>query len=263
MVFSDQGISRSGLGQEQTDLLLEVMSAQPRATVGIPNGTGIRDDQVQLGGSGTTGQPQMSSDVNPRDSQQRDQGVAPEDVANTATRQRATPEAPLGTETTAVAVQAGLTQESQTTLDAGRRSDLENVITGAEAAENVTGFVTPKSASGTRTHAPPAWLGNVEIPRWVSRLGAFLNQGGVVAQADLAPSPFPGSMHSLSPPPGGQVFRLRSLRGPMRYHLHHRLLRRQACLRKQYNRKFKGSFRASWDNLKTTVHIMQDWRRSL
>eukprot|EP00439_Symbiodinium_sp_Y106_P026580 s3624_g3.t1 len=152
----------------------------------------------------------MSSDVNPRDSQQRDQGVAPEDVANTATRQRATPEAPLGTETTAVAVQAGLTQESQTTLDAGRRSDLENVITGAEAAENVTGFVTPKSASGTRTHAPPAWLGNVEIPRWVSRLGAFLNQGGVVAQADLAPSPFPGSMHSLSPPPGGQVFRLRS-----------------------------------------------------
>ena len=186
------------------------MSARARATVGIPNGTGIRDERVQSGGSGATGQPQVDVDLNPEDRRQSDQGAVPSEEARTVAKQRATPEGPLGAETTAVAVQAGLNQESQITLDAGRRSGLENVTTEAETAEIMTGFVTPKSSGGARTNAPPAWLGNVEIPRWVARLGAFLNQGGAATQADLAPSPFPGSVHSLSPPPGGQVFRLRS-----------------------------------------------------
>ncbi|OLQ14038.1 hypothetical protein AK812_SmicGene1825 [Symbiodinium microadriaticum] len=65
------------------------------------------------------------------------------------------------------------------------------------------GFLTPRTTA--TAVSPPAWLGGLEMPRWMSRLGTYLSLGG---QGDpLLPSPLAGSTGS---PPGGPTFRLRS-----------------------------------------------------
>ena len=77
---------------------------------------------------------------------------------------------------------------------------------GGEAAISQSGFMTPRSS-------PPGpmmqnnWLGGLEVPRWVSRLGNYLS----IAQEQLAPSPLAGTSNPPAPtPPGGVSFALRS-----------------------------------------------------
>ena len=67
------------------------------------------------------------------------------------------------------------------------------------------GFMTPRSTvsipSGT------TWLGGVEVPRWMARLGSYLNLGSITDP--LFPSPLAGSISGESPP-GGRAFTLRT-----------------------------------------------------
>ena len=62
-------------------------------------------------------------------------------------------------------------------------------------------FLTPRSVATMQGSS--SWLGHLEWPRWVTRLGSLVGQG---TAADLFPSPIPSS----PTPPGGPVFTLRS-----------------------------------------------------
>ena len=51
------------------------------------------------------------------------------------------------------------------------------------------GFVTPRSAMGSRSSGQNNWLGAMEMPRWMTRLGSYLsvaNQG--ISPSELVPS---------------------------------------------------------------------------
>ncbi|CAE7266511.1 unnamed protein product, partial [Symbiodinium sp. KB8] len=62
-------------------------------------------------------------------------------------------------------------------------------------------FLTPRSVA--TVHGNGGWIGQLEWPRWMTRLGSLVGQS---AAADLFPSPLPSSPS----PPGGQQFTLRS-----------------------------------------------------
>ncbi|CAE7545344.1 unnamed protein product [Symbiodinium microadriaticum] len=72
--------------------------------------------------------------------------------------------------------------------------------------------MTPRSNTSIPT-AQNNWLGGLEVPRWVTRLGSYLSVG----HAELAPSPLLGSPSTPTPPQGGQAFRLRSPSRTTRY----------------------------------------------
>ncbi|CAE7322989.1 TY4B-J, partial [Symbiodinium sp. CCMP2456] len=94
---------------------------------------------------------------------------------------------------------------------AGRRSarTIPDVASGPLQANGTpsrqsmlsTEFLTPRSAAAV--HAQGSWLGQMEWPRWMMRLGSYVGQA---TAADLIPSP----LSSTSSPPGGAVFTLRS-----------------------------------------------------
>ena len=75
---------------------------------------------------------------------------------------------------------------------------------GTRGAVNANDFLTPRSMVSAPV-GQPGWLTGMEMPRWVSRLGSYLNVG----HGELFPSPLAGSSPVPSPP-GGQAFRLRS-----------------------------------------------------
>ena len=90
-------------------------------------------------------------------------------------------------------------------LSAGRPS-LGELLTGRRAGGyGNPEFMTPRSTTSIPS-AQNNWLGGLEVPRWVTRLGSYLSVG----HAELAPSPLLGSPSTPTPPPGGQAFRLRS-----------------------------------------------------
>ena len=97
-----------------------------------------------------------------------------------------------------------------------------SVLDGHPSGELLTGrraggfgnpeFMTPRSNTSIPT-AQNNWLGGLEVPRWVTRLGSYLSVG----HAELAPSPLLGSPSTPTPPQGGQAFRLRSPSRTTRY----------------------------------------------
>ena len=91
---------------------------------------------------------------------------------------------PMGAYTT-----VGLGREPAPAMRASSRT-----VTSAE-------FLTPRSVATMQGSS--SWLGHLEWPRWVTRLGSLVGQG---TAADLFPSPIPSS----PTPPGGPVFSLRS-----------------------------------------------------
>ena len=99
-------------------------------------------------------------------------------------------------------------QASVTIPDAGQ--DRSRELGGAALSSASYGsFRTPRS---TASPPPVPWAGGFEIPRWMSRLGSYLNLGH---QADpLLPSPLMG-VQGVSPP-GGYAFVLRSPPRPAR-----------------------------------------------
>ena len=116
---------------------------------------------------------------------------------------------PPKAETVAVTVQAEVQNIPPTMLQTDGRSGLGTDEFTQQAVETSGGFVTPQS--GSRMRPPPPWWTAVEVPKWMMRLGNMLQhpvQG--LTSADLAPSPLPSGSPLLTPPPGGQSFRLRS-----------------------------------------------------
>ena len=103
-------------------------------------------------------------------------------------------------EDAAAAAEQATQQQHSTILEAG--GALQNGISGAgtEQGNVQMGFVTPRSRISQGD-----WMAALEMPRWMSRLGSYLN----LARADTAPSPLAGPGRN-SPPPGGRAFILRS-----------------------------------------------------
>ncbi|CAE7831413.1 RE1 [Symbiodinium sp. CCMP2592] len=190
----------------------KVMSAQD-AQAALPNGVGTLEVPMPSSsvrakaenGTGPVAKPSGSV------SQQHDREMGPSEAASSGMRNMDAGRMRPVLETTAKAVQ-GERNVVLTTPDLGGRSELDMSTPVPQAAENGGGFTTPKSVASVRTVVQPAWLAGVEVPKWVSRLGNFLQPGAPALQAsDLAPSPFPGGSPAYaSPPPGGQAFRLRS-----------------------------------------------------
>ena len=188
------------------------MSAQTEATA-TQNGVGSRDD------------PAPSSFVGPKNEQGPDnvmtQGELPVrsldagfEMTGHSGMQAQGSEQPSSGLQTAGAMQVEPQYQVPTTSDPDGRSSQEQRGADQYGQDSTLGFSTPRSYSGIRTSGQASWLSGVEVPRWMTRLGAFLqvpNPG--LPAADLAPSPYPGGTPPFSPPPGGPTFRLRS---PMR-----------------------------------------------
>ncbi|CAE7251123.1 unnamed protein product [Symbiodinium sp. CCMP2592] len=125
----------------------------------------------------------------PTTQQSRDGASAsPGDPTRESVRGRARQEAFLATHETDPARATGIARGSSTIQP-----------------QSQVGFLTPRSTLS----APPGpnWLNQVELPRWMTRLGSYLSAG----QSDpLAPSPLAGSVSQHSSPPGGHAFTLRS-----------------------------------------------------
>ena len=88
---------------------------------------------------------------------------------------------------------------ARTTLDMGSGPPL---ATGAASRQSVMSndFLTPRSVAPVQ--GQQTWLGSLEWPRWMTRLGSYV----APISSDLLPSPLP----SQATPPGGQAFMLRS-----------------------------------------------------
>jgi len=99
---------------------------------------------------------------------------------------------------------------ASTISEPGGRSTLEQRASDHTADELSGGFVTPKSGNGQRSIVQQAWMGGLDVPRWMMRLGSLLNNGAGLTTAELAPSPLPSGSPMYSTPPGGAPFRLRS-----------------------------------------------------
>ena len=113
-----------------------------------------------------------------------------------------------GAETTTGAVQAE-PKGATMTLEPGGRLTVEQQVV-EQIVEANTGYVTPTSSGGPRNHTAPNWMSGREVPRWMMRLGSFLNQGGGLTTSEMAPSPLPGGSPLYPSPPGGAPFRMRS-----------------------------------------------------
>ena len=184
------------------------MSVQP--TLQLVNGTGpstsdVRDEQpsglVQESGTATGGSRAVGESGNggagsvreePASATQQSRDVidtSPGDLPRASGRERTTQEAFLGTRDPDLAQASGIARGS-----------------GSNPPPPQVGFLTPRS---TRSAPPgPTWFTQVEMPRWMTRLGSYLTLGG---QGDpLLPSPLAGTVSRHSSPPGGESFVLRS-----------------------------------------------------
>ena len=130
-------------------------------------------------------------------------------------------EAPRITEeTTTGAVQAGSQEGTLTTLDLGGRSAVGSTGAAHNAEAGFDEFSTPMAVAAPKGKTASTWLPGVEPPRWLQRLGSFLNVPGPGSyQVEFPPSPFPGASPPYTPPPpGGPTFRLRSPARPKAIH---------------------------------------------
>ena len=88
---------------------------------------------------------------------------------------------------------------AHTSLDPGREP--ARAMGASATTTRSAEFLTPRSVA--TVHGNGSWIGQLEWPRWMTRLGSLVGQS---AAADLFPSPLPSSPSI----PGGQMFTLRS-----------------------------------------------------
>ena len=184
------------------------MSAQTTDAV-LPNGTGSSEAPVVQGSDGAVNSShQLQADDQVGDARQQTRDTMPggaqcgelgHDRGNT----------PLDPGAATTAVQAERQTTASTTVTVGGLLEPENSGLPRSIEEQPTGQRTPVVSTGPRSTFQPSWLGNMEVPRWLAKLGSILNTGTGAVQPDLAPSPFPG-VSPFSSPPGGPTFRLRS-----------------------------------------------------
>ena len=118
----------------------------------------------------------------------------------------------IAAETTTGAVQAGSGNNTLTTLDLGGRSTAGSTGAVHKAEAGFDRHTVHMAVAAPKGKAASTWLPGVEPPKWLQRLGSFLNVPGPGSyQVDFPPSPFPGATPPYTPPPpGGPTFRLRS-----------------------------------------------------
>ena len=186
--------------EQQRSAVQQVMSAQA-LPAGLPNGL-----------PGEAGEVRVNPGGRPDAAQQRIEGVGPERQAAQPELQATATESWTAAEAIARPMQVEPERGALTTLDLDRRSTADQSGEARNAGASSGEFRTPMAVSTPQATATPTWLAKVEPPRWLQRLGSFLNVPAPGAyQADLAPSPFPGGSPPYTPPPpGGQPFRLRS-----------------------------------------------------
>ena len=184
------------------------MSAQPLPSR-TPNGVAAKEQPGPSAGPVTEGGQVGSSSVleNVPLQLQREVRALPE--THPSEQAFEAEKSPVVHETTSMSAQAGPLQ-SPTMPDLGRRSDLPIGDTAPKAGDAPGACMTPRALTTPRLQPPKTWLQGVEAPRWLTRLGSFLNVPSQGAYTELAPSPFPGASPQYTPPPGGAAFRLRS-----------------------------------------------------
>ena len=184
------------------------MTAQPLPG-GTPNGVSAEDQpgpsirpatEEDQGGS-------LTSQENASTLLRGDVGRLPD--RHTAGQMFEAGKAPVGRETTSTSAQAGPSQ-CPTMPNLGRESELPIGDTAPKVGDPPGAYATPRTLATPRPQPPKTWLQGMEAPRWLARLGNFLNVPTQGAYTDLAPSPFPGASPQYTPPPGGTTFRLRS-----------------------------------------------------
>ena len=147
------------------------------------------DDDARIAGEGGGGMEATAhrSVVTATQQSRDDVSVNPDASAEVPVRERTRQQAFLETPDTGLERVAGI-------MDGGQQQSSQSMA-----------YMTPRSTvsipSGT------TWLGGVEVPRWMARLGSYLNLGSVADP--LVPSPLAGSISGESPP-GGRAFTLMS-----------------------------------------------------
>ena len=188
------------------------MSAQAERTT-TSNGVGSRDDPAPSTFVGPKIQGKPDRAMSQGESFQRSMDAEVDRAAHPGTQAQGSEQPPSELQTDG-AMQVEPPEQVPTISDPDRRSSQEPRGADQYIQDSALGFSTPRSYSGMRTVGQASWLSGVEVPRWVARLGTFLQAPGQgLSASDLAPSPCPGGTPPYSPPPGGPAFRLRS---PMR-----------------------------------------------
>ena len=191
---------------DATPIQQQVMSAQAPLQ-GLVNGTGPGEAHPRGEGTHEEPRPSASASLGTRAVGESGAMSGSEPVRDTEpTPQRSRNQPTLPPVRDGVESAAARTRDDNTTLgipdvDRARAPGIDQG--GPFVPMQQMGFLTPRTTA--TAVSPPAWLGGLEMPRWMSRLGTYLSLGG---QGDpLLPSPLAGSTGS---PPGGPTFRLRS-----------------------------------------------------
>ena len=162
-------------GQPES-VVQQVMS--PNAPCGLPNGRATGDERhrsdLAREAEGTQSESGMRSDL----AQQEEAGVRTGGLGP-SNLQEVVAEAPRITEeTTTGAVQAGSQEGTLTTLDLGGRSTVGSTGAAHNAEAGFDEFSTPMAVAAPKGKTASTWLPGVEPPRWLQRLGSFLNVPG-------------------------------------------------------------------------------------
>ena len=188
------------------------MSAQTTEAV-IPNGVGQQEAITSQGSGGvpnSTDRQHAGSYIDVVVQQTR--GAVPDEAPSRELQTDELPGPSSSSGAATMAAQVKQQQKASTMPTMGGTQSLEPSGLAAERPETSVHVRTPRPSEQQRGISQPSWLSGMEVPRWFAKLGSILNTGSGSAQADLAPSPFPG-VSPFSSPPGGPSFRLRS---PMR-----------------------------------------------
>ena len=192
----------------------QVMSDQAQATAPLMNGTGCASPaegdhpEPPLRGSSEL---ETSGDVAGR-------GNGAEELGGQARPGVAQDAARSSTDVPRVEVPEsgdlqGRQQSASTMVNLDGRLPREIASGAGDAMTSQMGFMTPRSVTSAPGMQPSmSWLGGVEFPRWMSRLGNYLSVG----HGELHPSPLAGNSGMNNSPPGGPTFVLRSPPRPAR-----------------------------------------------
>ena len=196
------------------DVHLQVMSDQAQATAPLMNGTGcaspVEGDRPEPPLRGSSEQ-ETSGEVAGR-------GNGAEELSGQARPAVAQDAARSSTDVPRVEVPEsgdlqGRQQSASTMVNLDGRLPRETASGAGDAMTSQMGFMTPRSVTSAPGMQPSvSWLGGVEFPRWMSRLGNYLSVG----HGELHPSPLAGSSGTNNSPPGGPTFVLRSPPRPVR-----------------------------------------------
>ena len=192
------------------DVHLQVMSDQAQATAPLMNGTGcaspVEGDRPEPPLRGSSEQ-ETSGEVAGR-------GNGAEELSGQARPAVAQEAARSSTDVPRVEVPEsgdlqGRQQSASTMVNLDGRLPRETASGAGDAMTSQMGFMTPRSVTSAPGMQPSvSWLGGVEFPRWMSRLGNYLSVG----HGELHPSPLAGSSGTNNSPPGGPTFVLRATR---------------------------------------------------